>query len=444
MADRRTVVIGSGIIGLAASLLRATAGADVLLLERERVLGGLLRSPVHQGRTFDIGTHIPARSGIVALDALLFARDDGRRYRAIEHLQVGSCFGGELRDRGVPDLRVLDRSTYSSLLLDVLEARGPIHPPRTGQEELDAVFGPAVRARVFDPALMKLFGRPSAELAPGAHLPFFSRILALDAETTFLLKTIPRLDRSLAYHRAEDAPSSAHRFPREGGVGAWLADVIATAEAAGVEIRSGVEVAKLDIRNKDVVSLVLADGSRERADEVIWTLPPAVALRAAGLPHSGSGPPLLTRVDVFHFEVDAPFEHDWHYVVCTDPNHLGFRVTCYENIEGVVGDRTRVSVEVVTPPDRAAPVTMETAARLVRELLECGVVPTNSNPSLLGVDVVHNGFPVQTPDLPARMREQTSLATAALENVIFLGRAASSEFLMSSLLRETYDRLTTD
>ena len=52
MTDKRTcdvLVIGGGPAGLAASIAAHDAGADVLLIEREQRLGGILKQCIHDG-----------------------------------------------------------------------------------------------------------------------------------------------------------------------------------------------------------------------------------------------------------------------------------------------------------------------------------------------------------------------------------------------------------
>jgi protoporphyrinogen oxidase len=55
--DGPVVIVGGGVCGLVTAHLLAEAGCQVVVIEREAVLGGLARSYVYEGFVFDIGPH---------------------------------------------------------------------------------------------------------------------------------------------------------------------------------------------------------------------------------------------------------------------------------------------------------------------------------------------------------------------------------------------------
>ena len=71
-AMRTTVVIGGGIAGIVAAYRLASHGSKVILVERAKSLGGLLRSRSINGKFFDYGSHLLSKTGLVDLDSFLF------------------------------------------------------------------------------------------------------------------------------------------------------------------------------------------------------------------------------------------------------------------------------------------------------------------------------------------------------------------------------------
>jgi protoporphyrinogen oxidase len=51
------VIIGAGPAGLTAAYELSENGADVVVLEQDRIVGGLARTVEHKGYRFDIGGH---------------------------------------------------------------------------------------------------------------------------------------------------------------------------------------------------------------------------------------------------------------------------------------------------------------------------------------------------------------------------------------------------
>ena len=55
--ESRVVILGGGLTGLSAGLVLSKAGRGVLVLERDREVGGLARTIVQGGFRFDLGGH---------------------------------------------------------------------------------------------------------------------------------------------------------------------------------------------------------------------------------------------------------------------------------------------------------------------------------------------------------------------------------------------------
>ena len=55
--DGPVVIVGGGVAGLVSAQLLLEAGCEVVVVERETIVGGLARSYKYDGFTFDCGPH---------------------------------------------------------------------------------------------------------------------------------------------------------------------------------------------------------------------------------------------------------------------------------------------------------------------------------------------------------------------------------------------------
>ena len=279
--DRRVVVVGGGLAGLAAALECADHGARVTLLERQSRLGGLTWSFEHAGLTMDNGQHVFLRccdayirfldrigaSGDVAqphpLDVPVVA--PGRRGPVVgrlrrHNLPVPLHLAGSLL--GFPHLPRRDRARLGAPLTGL--ARLDLDDPR-----LDAVtFAEWLRRRGQSDAAIRAVW--DLITVPTVNLPASEASLAAAAK---VFKTGVLADRS-----ASDMGWSRVPLGRLHGERAEAA-----LAAAGVEVRMG---ARTDGLTETPHGWTLtADGTAIAADAVIVALPPgdAAGLVPAGL-----------------------------------------------------------------------------------------------------------------------------------------------------------------
>jgi protoporphyrinogen oxidase len=284
------LVVGGGIAGIVAALRARLRGDDVTLIEKEPTLGGLLASlrPGSGAHWFDHGTHIPAPTGNLELDRVLFERIVGSEWTTLPRMKAATFWNGKLgAESPCLDLRTLAPAAYAAVLREMLVAAPAASgvPEQLGQQ-LTAAYGPEMVRWVFAPVLRKFFNEGVETLAVDAHQLFgLSRFICAEAAQTCELKRDPALDRKLAFHSYRDAGPSNHGvggyYPREGGAGRWIDGLETQLKEAGVVIRTGVATTMFDLA---AGRTVLGDGSEVRFDRVAWSLPPGVLLRACGHP----------------------------------------------------------------------------------------------------------------------------------------------------------------
>jgi len=312
MGERRVVVIGAGVGGLAAALLSAARGFDTLVLERASAPGGKLRELEVDGRLIDAGPTVLTMRDVfddlfasagASLDAHLklkragvlarHAWADGARLDLTgdveENAQAIGEFAGAKEARGYRTfaarsadmLKTLDQTFMRASRPDPLSlaARvGFLDVRRLMAISPFETLWAALGAHFSDPRLRQLFGRYATYC--GAS-PF-------QAPATLML--IAEVERRGVWYV-------------EGGM-RRLADALKTvAERAGARFRFGVEAERILVEAGRVAGVATRSGERFAADSVVFNgdvaalgagLLGEAARRAAG--STPAGPPSLSAV----------------------------------------------------------------------------------------------------------------------------------------------------
>ena len=442
MTARRSVVVGSGISGLASAALLAKRGDQVSVVDAAEVVGGLLSSTSGpEGTSFDHGTHVPQESGCGPLDEILFSEMGQEPWEHLPTLLAGTVLGGTLARSPFPDLRVLP-AAGDAVERDLRAAvhQGPAGPPSTAREALTSEFGQAAAEQVLVPVVEGFFGESADRLVPDAHRFLFARVLAFTEEETRELKRAAPGGDALGFHDQTEMPSSRRAwYPTTGGAGRWVEDVRrAHLDGAGARVHLGHGVHSVHVEDGAATRVELTDGTVLPCDELVWTVPVVGFLRAAGVPlPEGLRPPTFRTSVLHHLVLDRSASTDLHYVVALDPDREVFRFTSYEAL-GAAGP-PRASIEIVTDvvPDDLD----ESRGRAVRELLELGLLAPGTRVTWSASDAVATGFPVPTVDSRDTNLRLAALAEEAASNVRLLGRSTGRAFFMADVLRGCWEAL---
>lgn len=441
---RRSVVVGGGIAGIYAALLSRRAGAEVVLVEAEPRLGGLLNSWTNEhGDSFDYGTHFIAGTEDPAIDATILPRAWTDAWQRFPNERAGNVFAGRLApDCIFVDARGLPRESYCRAMTELLEAPGATGRETDLDAQLRAEYGPTLTDELYAPSLRKLFGVPLAQLAPDAHLRFaMKRLVAFSPETAARLKTLPEFDRRLAFHHyATGAAARPQYYPHEGGAGVWVERLAQALREQGVELALGRRVTAVAAEGRRITGVTLDDGAAIDADELLWTTPLPPLLRMAGLPLAG-GPPALRRTVVVNLVLDRPPRPACHFFFNYDPDFTAFRVTLYSNMQPEQAERTgrhRVTIEILCDPGDARLAEFVDAAP--GELAALGVFPAGTAVLWSSAFEIPNGFPVLSPAFAAARGQLIATARAAYQNLVLLGRTNTDAWFMVDVFRDVHAR----
>tara|TARA_B100000674_G_scaffold499323_1_gene544010 strand:- start:5084 stop:6436 length:1353 start_codon:yes stop_codon:yes gene_type:complete len=443
--SNRTIVVGGGISGLFSARIAAEQGDDVVLIEQADVVGGLLRThTIGSGHTFDVGTHFLMQTRVPAANDLLF--EDLKLedcYRFSDSLKEGNYFNGVLnQESGSIDTRTLPPDIHARGLSEILNAV----PGKTEFANLDAylnaTYGPTFTQHVYRPTLKALTGMDLVDLHQTAHLTFLiTRLIVLDSYASLEIKKSAHFDAKIAWAKNSDGHSKIEKlYPKSGGVGAWVSGLESRCRKMGVEIITGQNIASFERADDWVSKVVLEKGPELPLDRLVWTVPPALFLRSAGIA-TDYVPPKFRTVGVIDFVFDKEIQTDRHFICCYDPEMIPFRITLYPNIP--TGTRVppphHLTVEVLSDSDDIESLVPRAAA----DLHKMGILPANANVLYSAVSVVRPGWPIITNDFADNADKILALAQENGRNAIFAGRGkGANAHFMNEILEGVFEALS--
>lgn len=269
------VVLGAGISGLVAATYLARAGVHVVVLEKEPMPGGICANRVPVGE-FAVP---PGPHTLVALDP-----------KIVKELKL-TKLGLRFAVRDLPLIVLRGDGSLLRLPRDLHEARRAIAPLSATDAERYAAFQHELFA--FGRAMRGLWWDENGTAKERA-LPDLQRLRLMSAgtwiESVFESEPLraafgfdalgagwsPSAAGSalvLAWRAAQEmcGLQGAMAIPR-GGPAMLVESLVKAAEAAGVEIRTGAEVARLAVEGEMVTGAVLASGETVSAGTVLSSL----------------------------------------------------------------------------------------------------------------------------------------------------------------------------
>ena len=291
------VVIGAGHNALVAAILLAKRGLKTLVLERSDRVGGCARTS-----ELAPGFRCPTLAHVAALDPALVRRLDLERHgltmiRPAVDACAPSLDGRALvlwsdRARAAESIRgfsAKDAAEYPRFLESfarisgVLRAIASAPPPdidQPGAADLLQLLKAGRRFRALGKTdgyrLLRWMPMPVADLVSEwfDSEPLRATIAAGGILGSFLGPRSAGSAAVLLMLGAGDGQPVARGWYAAGGPGALADALAAAARAAGVEIRTGVEVARIDVSDEAAAGVTLATGESVRADAVLSGLDP--------------------------------------------------------------------------------------------------------------------------------------------------------------------------
>jgi protoporphyrinogen oxidase len=247
----RVGVVGAGISGLVVALALARRGHAVTIFQREEAIGGLLASFDLGGTEVERFYHFLCRGDRGYFELCReFGLDMSIRFR---RARTGFFFDG----RRYPFTSALDLLRFAPIPLSQRLRFGLFAVESALRRDWRALDAEEAK-----PWLIAKLGRRAYEVVWD---PLLSLKFGDDGD---------RIAAAWVWHRVHRVARSFGRFGYlEGGTSRLLARLAEELGRAGVVIRTGAPVARIDVADGRVRGLRLADGGESPCDQVVSTLP---------------------------------------------------------------------------------------------------------------------------------------------------------------------------
>jgi protoporphyrinogen oxidase len=416
------LVVGAGLAGLGAAVTLAEAGRNCLLLEREPEAGGLARSLVLDGVTFDYGPHVlfedQGPGGQFLLETL--SGEPTLSHRFAFAIQAGG------RHWAFPNhfdaLRYPWRFTREILagLLSPRQPRGT--GDDTARGELSAKTGPGLYNLLFRDMLRKKTGL-DGEMLHRHWLLRPPRTAHGDLEPVRPRSRIATLLGILARLRRR------YRYPAN-GFGRLPEKLLERYARAGG--RTVLDCGPITLeRDMDRIGAVRMQGQRIAVGQVIWTAPMDRLQQALGL---GDAPaPRFEDILLVLLSYDCPRppRRPFVYVYHPDPtivfNRSSYPASIFRE-HGPPG-REGICLEITPSAMAGSPSIAELAERAVTDVARLGLHPAARLRERRTV-LLPSALPVYDLGYEARLAEARQ-GIRAVGNLLAVGRLGGWHFCMS-------------
>lgn len=448
MKKQQAVVVGGGISGLVAAYLYARQGFEVTVVETDVAFGGLLRScQDDDGVFYDVGTHIPSRTGIDEIDSFLFPESTRDEWLYLSEDSTGNFFGGCWDyESQLLDARNLPETIYCTGIDEYLTKSDFVSSDNT-KSYLENNFGETFTNNLFKPVIEKVYGQsvPFSELArPMSNSYYFGlmRIKAFDREQAIELKKQPHHDRKLGYHFVEDViehrPELYSRvksqYPKgELGTKIWIDSLVQQLRQLGVDLYTECRVDKISYSDNVITSIQLSNHRIIETSHVFWSAPPIFALKAAGI-DIASVPPQHRAMAIVHLHLDRPVTNKHsHYLYVWDTEFRTFRITLYNNYTD--SSVHKVSLEWPCNREELDSFSLEMG---LSELVNLGIVDKNTQ--LLGgmIQPLPVAFPIPENRSLSQLDEQVKRLESQFENLALSGRFSGKAWTQNQVLYQAH------
>lgn len=437
--------------GLFASIRLADKFDKVYIIEKEAQCGGLLRSAKDdRGIVYDQGAHVPDRTTVPEINEILFGTDEEIRenWTELGVLKTGNFFGGKWNlENLTADARCLPRDVYEKGIAELI-SRAEISHADDIVTYLIETIGPTFTNEIVAPVVKKLYDVDPTTLTTATSVGYFglARVIAFSREVTNKLKELEAFNLKLGFHTRKDDLERLKRsgdtrqnyYPKKNvGVHFWVQRLQRMAEEKGVKIINNEYVEKI-ARNGESVESVTLGNSHESIDLdfLLWTVPPVLALKAAGIEVPKVNI-IFRTANIFHYAYDKPLlNQESHYLWNWDGDYKGFRITLYPNMQPEIQPpQNNLTLEALSNKEEADGITLD---HMHEELVRMGLVAEDAKILSQLKQTIHDTFPVPTFESVLAVKNNHDQLCETFDNVFIAGRFGGKNWFHQDVIKEVY------
>lgn len=442
---KSAVVVGGGIVGLFSAIYLKREFDQVVILEKDKEIGGLLKSITNEdGIKFDYGTHIPCETLNSTIDDILFKHVNSTEWEVFDNFDVGNYFLGSMDENsGYANTLKLSKEKYQEGLIDFLNGEGANYQEENLERYLNKVYGNEYTKLIYEPLMKKIVGEPLCNLHTKSFKLFdIGRLIIGSYDLTGELKKSAKFDSKSAYpDYAQGASSNKKFYPKNNqGITKWIEELTRQAMELGIKIKTNCDINGIKYEDKKITMLELSNGEYIYPEKVIWTAAPYFLLKHLDIKRETKGfKPEFRKSIICNVVVDRNFKVKNQYLYCLDPNMKSYRITLYPNLTKSLVEKNIFNCTVEIFLDKEMEFNKQ---EIIQELIKMSIIDETCNILSFDYKVIENGFPILTEAYIKEMKTQNDLLLSNINNVILLGKAKGEKFFMMDTLIEAYEELT--
>jgi protoporphyrinogen oxidase len=433
------VIVGAGIAGLTAAYFLADGNRKILLIDSDKVAGGLLKSDSLGGSYFDYGTHAMSETGVQELDEFLFSECTDKEYKITKLIETGNYYNDELNEANCTvDLSTLNEDLRNRCYYELLQTKD-LPEYDTLEDFFVSKYGQSVYDNVFYEISKKYFGEEPSKLHYSAGYFFdMSHVLAFNEDICESLKNVGRYNKVLSHHVRVDG--LIKHYPRSGGLSTFIDMLMKKVVDAGVEVKLNSKMTNVEIdADADSIDCITINDHDIKLKHLIWTLPPGLFVFLSGIKNIKTSRPVFRGTTLFDYIFDKPLKTKCNFINIYQPDMLSGRITIYENMGGTYNDDTYTCTVEVLSDQTLDESYIDT---ILRELNKIGIIDESYICKYSGTRVIKTGFPVIFKEFVENNAATGDDLLKMISNITLSGKGAGKMFFMGDVLRDMHKQVT--